>query len=219
MGIASFCSCYLTSFLVSEVLFHYHKEWLRIVNPIVLAIVHFGFFGGAYFNYFVDIGGYPLAFINPILEWDKYIIYWTVFMYVFNSVTPILVAIKILVLSTDGRSFKNLNTIDPYLKYYILGQFLAFALYATIFYIKKYSVLLYSDFVVLDIGAISEFTYSVHSFLTAQIYLIILKSSRHASSAGTHLSTGGERIPSSQIAAGELKHGGQGGRTATKTLS
>ncbi|KAJ3268278.1 hypothetical protein HDV01_003209 [Terramyces sp. JEL0728] len=203
MGVASFCSCHLTSFLVSEVLFHHKKELLRIINPIALALIHFGLFGGAYFNYFADIGGYPMSFINPILEWDKYIIYWTVFMYAFNSVVPVLVAVKILYLSTGGKSVRNLNIVDPYLKYYILGQFLSFAVYATVFYIKKYSTLLYSDFVELDMGAISTFTYSVHAYLTGQIYLIILKSSRHASSAGTHLSTGTKETSSSHIAPSE----------------
>ncbi|KAJ3251986.1 hypothetical protein HK103_001899 [Boothiomyces macroporosus] len=174
-GLASFTTCFLTSFLVSEVLCYNHRELSRIISCVCLVIIHLAFYGSSYFNYFIDEQNDPI--VQPLLIWHNYTVYWIYFLFFYNTLIPILAAKKFLALK-DIRKKLKVNLIDPKLKYYIICQVLAFMLYAIVFYMIRYTSCFYSDFIVLDIRAVYTFSLAVQTLMTSRMYVTIRKASK-----------------------------------------
>ncbi|KAJ3251983.1 hypothetical protein HK103_001896 [Boothiomyces macroporosus] len=175
-GVATFLMSLVTSYLVSEILFHEYRFTVRIINIILLIGIHIGFYGSSYGGiYIANVGPptYSMATVRFVLSWYKYLVYWTFFVFTFNSTVPILVAVKLISLQTQKKAHKEVLVLDPYLKYYILGQFLTFAFNGIMFCIKTYTYLLGSDFMYNNTTPYSIFTWAVHSYLTTKIYEII----------------------------------------------
>ncbi|KAJ3251982.1 hypothetical protein HK103_001895 [Boothiomyces macroporosus] len=187
-GVATFLGCLLTSYLVSDVLLYEKRELLRIINPIVLIAIHVGFFGANYGGIFIlNVGPpvYTIAQIQLVNAWRKYAIFWTLFVFTFNSVVPIMVAFKLIKIQMQKKAHKEINLIDPNLKFYIIGQILTFAMNAIMFIVKNYTYLLGNDLAFNNTNPYNIFTWAVHSFLTTKIYEVISSSAKYLQKAGT----------------------------------
>ncbi|KAJ3268279.1 hypothetical protein HDV01_003210 [Terramyces sp. JEL0728] len=181
-GVATFLMSLVTSYLVSEILFHDHRYVVRIINIVLLIGIHIGFYGSSYGGiYIANVGPptYSMDTVRFVLKWYKFLVYWTFFVFTFNSVVPILVAWKLISLQTEKTAHKEIMIIDPYLKYYILGQFLTFAFNGIMFFVKTDTYLLGSDFMYNNTTPYSIFTWAVHSLLTTRIYEIISNSAKY----------------------------------------
>lgn len=189
LGIGTLLDCILTSYLVANVLFLKKKVLVQWVNIVTIVLLHFATFGSSYGGmYILNIG--PPTFAIPLLismgEWQKLSVLWILFTFIYNTTVPILVALKLLKLKGEDRDTKKeMNKVDPNLKYYIVAQFGAFAMYAIPFILQNYTYALGNDSGYQNAIPYIYFAMACHTFLTSKIFGIISASSHYKSNSGS----------------------------------
>ncbi|KAJ3269335.1 hypothetical protein HDV01_001579 [Terramyces sp. JEL0728] len=185
LGVGTLLDCILTSFLVSDVLFERKKKIVQCINVIFIVSLHIATFGSSYGGmYILNIGPptYPIPLLVSMGEWQKLSVFWILFTFIYNTTVPILVGLKLIrIQALDKDSKREMNKVDPNLKYYIACQFVAFGMYATAFVLQNYTYALGSDFGYQNAIPYCFCGMAFHTFLTSKIFGIISASSHYVS--------------------------------------
>ncbi|KAJ3309592.1 hypothetical protein HDV04_005912 [Boothiomyces sp. JEL0838] len=176
-GIATLLSCLMTSFLISDIIFRDSKVLAQRVNAITLGFIHLLLYGSGYIEWIMEMGPgvYSNSVYNFVSTWSKFIIYWYLFIFTYNTVVPIVVAYRI---KSSFSTTTSINDLDPKLKYYIPGQVMAFIMYAAVFYIKFSTSLLGNDLAFNNTIPYQCIPLAVLSLLNSKISRVISKASK-----------------------------------------
>ncbi|KAJ3319249.1 hypothetical protein HDV06_006577 [Boothiomyces sp. JEL0866] len=185
-GICMFASCVFTTMILNSIIFQDHP-YAQYMAWFLLIIIHFGLFGSNYDMWYLN-GGQGVAntdqqFFKFLIKWNGYSVYWTYFVFIYNTIVPLLISYKIMLLAGKFEKgeilsfFKRIQKIDPYFILIVIGQFLVVTANAVLTYIKLYTSLLGNDLVYNDTLGFTGFILCSHSFLTWKTYTIVRKSS------------------------------------------
>ncbi|KAJ3253388.1 hypothetical protein HK103_000708 [Boothiomyces macroporosus] len=185
-SLSMLASCVLTTMLLNTILFPDYW-YARYISWSTLVIVHVGLFGSNYDMWYLNGGqgeaNTNMDFFRFLLKWNGYGIYWTYFVFVYNTIIPLLISYKIMLLAGKFEKghyssfFKRIQKIDPYFILIIFGQLLVVTANAVLNSIKLYTSMLGNDLVYNDTLGCSALILTLHSFFTWKTYTIIRKSS------------------------------------------
>ncbi|KAJ3274746.1 hypothetical protein HDV01_002268 [Terramyces sp. JEL0728] len=190
-GLSMLASCLFTTMLLNSVILQDYR-YAKYICWLALVVIHVALFGSNYDMWYLN-GGEGEANTNQeifrfLIKWNGYSAYWTYFVFIYNTVVPLIISYKIMFLAGrigEIRSFLNrVQKIDPYFVYIVLGQFLLVTANAVLVHIKLYTSLLGNDLVYNDTLGFSGIILSAHSFLTWKTYTIVKKSSESVRNNG-----------------------------------
>ncbi|KAJ3274739.1 hypothetical protein HDV01_002261 [Terramyces sp. JEL0728] len=151
LGLATLMSTIVSSAVLFIVLPH---KWLKIVVPVVLVSLHLALFGGKYSSSYLFSGGSsPIVLdatsYNDLQTWNGLNVYWILVVLIWNCSIPIFVAFKILAMhgktNTYWKTLTKIHKVDPRLIWFVVIQFIIFASYYTISYLRYNTNVVYSD--------------------------------------------------------------------------
>lgn len=181
VGLGTLLDCILTSFLVSDVLLHKSKGLAWIITISSIFIIHIVMYGASYGGIYIINVGRPTFSPNLIYfmnEWNKLAVFWMLFTFMFNTIIPLAVVLKLVSFKAEkGNRRKELDKIDPNLKYYILGQICTFIWYAATFIVQQDTYILGNDFAFQNAYMYAAFGIACHTFFTCKMYGMISASS------------------------------------------
>ncbi|KAJ3252203.1 hypothetical protein HK103_001770 [Boothiomyces macroporosus] len=151
LGLATLMSTIVSSAVLFIV---FPEKWLKIVVPAVLISLHLALFGGKYSSSYLFSGGSSPIVLNAnsyvaLQNWNSLNVYWILVVLIWNCTIPIFVAFKILAMhsksSTYWKTLVKMHKVDPRLIWFIVIQFIIFASYYTISYLRYNTNVVYSD--------------------------------------------------------------------------
>ncbi|KAJ3324153.1 hypothetical protein HDV06_000694 [Boothiomyces sp. JEL0866] len=192
-----------TGFILQATFFGSQK-WITVLIQGIVLIVHLVCVGASYLEYIFNGGDNNLIVTMDqniaqfLSNWGEASYFWIIFMFVWNSLPPILISLYLIRLKfnspTKGdlsnlESITKLFQIDKRLPYFLAGQSFTIFGYLLVKYIRNETYILGSDIVCQDMSAFSTLLMILHILQSAKINDTIKISLRYKQSALVKTST------------------------------
>ncbi|KAJ3319808.1 hypothetical protein HDV06_005929 [Boothiomyces sp. JEL0866] len=198
LGLATLMSTIVSSAVLFIV---FPEKWLKIVVPIVLVSLHLALFGGKYASSYLFSGGSSPILLNTnsyiaLQNWNALNVYWILVVLIWNCTIPIFIAFKILTMHTKSSSYwktlAKMHHVDPRLIWFIIIQFVIFASYYTISYLRYNTNYIYSDLDYNNSSAYLWLCLVIHAVLCDRVSKVLKTVSQNKYTSQNSLMSGKE---------------------------